>query len=73
MFFTWLPIFFLHGYGLDLKSTAIFSSCVAFGGVVGDTVGGLISDNIIHRTGNVECARWNVIVASLLGTFVCLM
>jgi sugar phosphate permease len=73
LFFTWLPIFFLHGYGLDLKSTAIFSSGVFFAGVVGDTVGGLISDNIMHRTGNVESARRNVIVASLLGTFVCLM
>jgi MFS family permease len=73
LFFTWLPIFFLHGYGLDLKSTAMFSSGVFFSGVVGDTVGGIISDTIMHRTGNVEAARRNVIVASLLGAFVCLL
>jgi MFS family permease len=73
LFFTWLPIFFLHGYGLDLKTTAMFSSGVFFSGVVGDTVGGVISDTIMHRTGNVEAARRNVIVASLLGAFVCLL
>jgi len=73
LFFTWLPVFFLHGYGLDLKSTAMFSSGVFFAGVVGDTVGGVISDSIMHRTGNVEAARRNVIAASLLGAFVCLL
>jgi len=73
LFFTWLPVFFLHGYRLDLKSTAMFSSGVFFAGVVGDTVGGIISDTIMHRTGNVEAARRNVIVASLLGAFVCLL
>jgi MFS family permease len=73
LFFTWLPIFFLHGYGLDLKSTALFSSGVFFSGVVGDTVGGLISDAIMRRTGNVEAARRNVIMGSFLGAFVCLL
>jgi nitrate/nitrite transporter NarK len=73
LFFTWLPIFFLHGYGLNLKDTALFSSGVFFSGVVGDTVGGVISDGILRRTGNVEAARRNVIMASLLGAFVCLL
>jgi len=73
LFFTWLPVFFLHGYHMDLKSTAIFSSGVFLSGVVGDTVGGLISDWIMRRTGNVEAARRNVIMGSLLGAFVCLM
>jgi nitrate/nitrite transporter NarK len=73
LFFTWLPTFFLHGYGLDLKNTAMFASAVFFAGVVGDTVGGLISDRILHRTGNVEAARRNVIMGSLLGAFVFLM
>lgn len=73
LFFTWLPTFFLHGYNLDLKNTAIFASAVFFAGVVGDTVGGIVSDRILHRTGNVEAARRNVIVVSLLGAFVFLM
>jgi sugar phosphate permease len=73
LFFTWLPVFFLHGYGLNLKDTAMFSSGVFFSGVVGDTAGGLVSDAILRRTGNVEAARRNVIMASFLGAFVCLL
>ncbi|MBV8915894.1 MAG: MFS transporter [Acetobacteraceae bacterium] len=73
LFFTWLPTFFLHGYGLDLKNTALFSSAVFFSGVVGDSVGGMVSDWIFERTGNVEAARRNVLIASLLGAFVFLL
>jgi MFS family permease len=73
LFFTWLPVFFLHGYGMDLKSTAAFSSAVFLSGVVGDTVGGMLSDRILRRTGNVEAARRNVILLSLVGAFVFLM
>jgi MFS family permease len=73
LFFTWLPTFFLKGYGLDIKNTAIFSSAVFFAGVVGDTAGGLISDWVLRRTGNVERARRDVILLSLLGTLVFLL
>jgi MFS family permease len=73
LFFTWLPTFFLHGYNLNIKSTAIFSSAVFFSGVVGDTLGGVLSDAILRRTGNVEAARRNVILLSFLGTLVFLL
>jgi nitrate/nitrite transporter NarK len=73
LFFTWLPTFFLHGYGLDLKNTAMFASAVFFAGVVGDTIGGVVSDYILRRTGNVEAARRNTILASLLGAFLFLL
>jgi MFS family permease len=35
--------------------------------VIGDTVGGLLSDAILHRTGNVKLARLSVIVVGFLG------
>jgi MFS family permease len=73
LFFTWLPTFFLHGYGLNLKNTAMFASAVFFAGVVGDTLGGVVSDYILRRTGNVEAARRNTILASLLGAFLFLL
>ena len=44
LFFTWLPVFFLHGFGLDIKNTAIFSASVFGGGVLGDFAGGVVSD-----------------------------
>jgi MFS family permease len=73
LFFTWLPVFFKHGYNLDIKDTAILSSGVFFAGVVGDTVGGLISDRMLHKTKNLEASRRNVIIASLLGAMAFLI
>ena len=42
-------------------------------GVIGDTVGGVISDRLLHRTGNLALARRGVIVAGFLGAFVFLI
>ena len=73
LFFTWLPTFFLHGYNLNIKSTALFTSAVFFSGVVGDTLGGVLSDWILRRTGNVEAARRNVILLSFGGALIFLL
>ena len=73
LFFTWLPTFFLHGYNLNITRTALFSSAVFFSGVVGDTLGGVISDGILRRTGNVEAARRNVIAGSFIGALLALI
>jgi MFS family permease len=42
-------------------------------GVIGDTLGGVVSDRILHRTGNRTAARRNVIVAGMLGGFLFLI
>jgi len=73
LFLSWIPSFFFKQFHLDLKSSALFSSGVFFAGVVGDTVGGIVSDLILRRSGNVAAARRNVIVAGLLGAFVFLL
>ena len=70
LFFTWLPTFFMHGRGLDLKSSALFSAGVFLSGVVGNTAGGVLSDRILKRTGNVVAARRNVIIGAFLGALV---
>jgi MFS family permease len=70
VYLSWLPSFFLHDYHLNLKQSALFASGVLFAGVVGDTVGGLISDQIIRRTGSTRRARVSVIVTGFLGSFV---
>lgn len=69
LFFSWVPLFFLHGYGLNLKESAIFSSGVFLAGVVGDVTGGLLSDRVLKRTGSLKLARQGVIAFSLLGAF----
>ena len=67
LYFTWLPIFFLHGQHLNLMKSAYFSSGVFCAAVIGDVSGGLISDQILRRTGNVVAARQNIIAISLIG------
>ncbi|SAK56790.1 MFS transporter [Caballeronia ptereochthonis] len=70
LFFSWVPLYFLHGYGLNLKESAIFSSGVFLAGVVGDVLGGLLSDRVLKRTGSLKLARQGVIALSLIGAFV---
>ncbi|MHC5306746.1 MFS transporter [Bartonella sp. LJL80] len=64
LFFTWLPTYLMQGRHLDLKGSAIFTMGVFLSGVVGNTVGGVISDKILKKTGNVVAARRNVIIFS---------
>jgi MFS family permease len=71
---SWVPMYFMN-MGLDLKNTAIFASTVFFGGVVGDTLGGIVSDRIYTRTQDLNKAR-SLMVAVCLGltllSLVCL-
>ena len=73
LFLSWIPSFFYQSYHRDLKQSAIYSAGVFAGGVVGDTVGGVLSDRILKRTGNLVAARRNVIVTGMLGGFVFLL
>jgi MFS family permease len=67
VFLTWLPSFFFKSFHLDLKHSALFSSGVLLGGMIGDTVGGFISDWLYRRTGSLQVARRNLIVVGMLG------
>jgi len=66
LYLAWIPQFFLHSYNLDLKKSALFSAGVFFAGVVGDTLGGVISDRIFEKTGSREKARRNLVVIGFL-------
>jgi MFS family permease len=67
VFLTWIPSFFFKNFHLDLKHSALFSSGVLLGGMIGDTVGGVISDWLYRRTGSLQVARRNLIVVGMLG------
>jgi nitrate/nitrite transporter NarK len=67
LFLSWIPSFFYKSYHLDLKHSAVFSAGVFLAGVVGDTVGGVLSDWILRRTGRLGLARSGVIAFGLLG------
>ena len=74
MFLNWLPSFFLQpAYHLDLKKSALFSSGVFFAGVVGDALGGIISDHLFRKTGRVAFSRLVVIIIGMVGAAVFLI
>jgi MFS family permease len=57
LFLSWIPQYFLHSQHLDLARSALFSSSVFFAGVLGDTLGGLVTDRILKRTGSLVRGR----------------
>ena len=69
LFLTWIPSFFYESFQLDLKNSALFSAGVLTAGVLGDLVGGVISDWRLKRTGDLTAARRDVIVIGFLGAF----
>jgi hypothetical protein len=44
LYLNWLPPFFKNNHSLDIKNSALFASGVFFAGVVGDSLGGILSD-----------------------------
>jgi sugar phosphate permease len=73
LYLSWLPSFFKEGQKLDLAKAAWFTFCVALAGVVGDTLGGVVSDRILRRSGRVLFARRSVVLLSYIATAVCLV
>ena len=73
LYLSWLPLFFNHGFKLDLKSSALFSTGVFLAGVVGDTVGGVLSDRILRFRKNLLWARTYLVSVSMLCSLSCLL
>jgi len=66
LFLSWIPQYFLHSYHLDLAKSAIFASVVFFAGVLGDTLGGVVTDALYARTRSLKKARsWMVSICML--------
>ena len=70
-FLSWVPQFMLHNFNLDLKNSAVFSTLVFFGGVVGDALGGVVSDGLLKRTGSLTRARRDLVVFGMAGSLLC--
>jgi MFS family permease len=70
-FLSWVPQFMLHAYNLKISSSALFSGLVFFCGVLGDALGGFVSDWLYRRTGSLTVARRNLVVVGMIGSFLC--
>jgi MFS family permease len=73
LYLAWIPSFFVHNYQLDLKKSAFFSAGVFFAGVLGDSLGGIVSDSIFRKTGDFNKARRNLVVISFLCSLACMI
>ena len=70
VFLTWLPSYLKDARGFDMKQLALFTALPLLAGVVGDTLGGVLSDYIYKKTGNLKLARRSLLVVGLGGALV---
>jgi sugar phosphate permease len=61
-FVSWLPLYFMNRLGQNLKSSALLSGLTFAAGLLGDAMGGMLSDWVYTRTGNKRIAR-NVLIS----------
>jgi MFS family permease len=73
LYLAWIPQYFLQSYQLNLTRSAFFAAGVFFGGVVGDTAGGVVSDRIYEKTGSRNKARRNLVVLGFLGSLASML
>jgi nitrate/nitrite transporter NarK len=66
LYLSWIPSFFKNQYRLNLQDSALFASGVFFAGVLGDTIGGIVSDRLFERTRNLNTARRNVVAVMMV-------
>jgi sugar phosphate permease len=69
VFLTWLPSYLTDARGFRLDQIALMTTLPLLGGVVGDTLGGVMSDAIYRRTGDLRLARRALLVVGLGGAF----
>ena len=73
LYLSWIPQYFAQSYKLNLRDSALFAAGVFFGGVVGDTLGGVVTDRVYARTHDHNKARRNLVVAGFLCSLVSML
>ena len=67
VYLTWVPGYLEEARGFPLASLALFAALPLIFGTVGDTAGGVLSDQLLRRTGNPRVARnWQLFCCLLL-------
>jgi len=66
LFQSGIPRFFKNEFHLDLQKSALFAGGVFFAGFVGDTLGGVVSDKLFHKTKNLNVARRNLVAIMMV-------
>ena len=73
LYVTWMPSLFQKNYGLDLKKSSLFYAAMLFCAMFAELLGGVVTDYLLRRTGNLQIARslliavsWTLAVAALV-------
>jgi MFS family permease len=64
LFVTWMPSLLQKNYGLDLKKSSFFYAAMLFSGMISELLGGVATDYLLRRTGNLKIARSLLIAVS---------
>src|ERR1700720_4927367 len=67
IFLSWLPSYLVEFRQFTLLKVGLLASLPLWAGVVGDTVGGLATDWLMARTGNIKFSRRVVAIVGMLG------
>jgi len=65
-FWYWMPTYLMEFRHISLKSMGYLAPLPLFGGSVGVMVGGLITDHLLRKTGNLKFSRRAVCISALL-------
>jgi MFS family permease len=72
-YLTWLPTYFIDVRHFSFIATGMYSSIPFLAGMIGDTLGGWLCDDIGKRTGNLRLSRSGVGAAAMALTAVFLI
>jgi D-galactonate transporter len=67
IFLSWLPSYLVEFRHFTLLKVGFLASLPLVAGVVGDTVGGIVTDRLLTKTGNIKFARRSVAITGMLG------
>ncbi|HTH99117.1 MAG TPA: MFS transporter [Stellaceae bacterium] len=70
---SWVPLYFAHDHGLQIKKVAMFSTLVLIFGVAGMVGGGLATDFWLKYTGSLRRARRDIIIVAFLAALLCIV
>jgi MFS family permease len=73
LYLSFLLIFFKDKFSLSTNETALFATIVYTIGAIGNTIGGVFSDRILHKTNNVRRARVGAAVFGFVGALISLL
>jgi MFS family permease len=66
IFLAWLPLYLTGGRHLTPEQARLMAALPLTAMVIGNTIGGLATDYLLHRTGNTRFARRSVAIVGML-------